>query len=276
MEIHLPLNPRIDETSVSPIREGINQTYLGRDTYYTRQTGRTANQIFEYCYWYLRSKQDGKNFKLTYIDFFYKNAPSFIKNETPIDMGLPKKVKEYPFDSSYYISHRDTLKQVLGYKDLPLKYDCVIHLRLDDILNECPCYTLLPFSEYINLFKRIEAPKNIIIIGRALDTFQVEYTNCLKRSLDAFFNNEIPIEMSLENTIQEDFDIIGSCRTLIASTSVFWFWSAFLSDNIEKIYYPDWGVCKQMNLECITYAVPFAETLYPLKITQENLHRIFL
>lgn len=275
MDIRKPLNPRID--NFSPIREGVNQTYLGRDTYYTRETGRTGNTIFEYVYWRLRAKQDGKAFECTYPNFYYSKADKYVP-KTDIEDKQIKSVKEYPFSLEYYKNHREEIREFLHYEDTSLKYDTVIHLRLDDILNDCMAYTLLPFSNYIELFKEIKNDVNdITIIGRAVDGMQEEYTECLRRSLEALMPDK-KITISLNNSVKEDFDIISSCKTLVASTSVFWFWSSFLSNNVEKVFYPNWGVCKQMCLENDDTGkyIPFANNLHPIKIKKETLHRIFL
>lgn len=266
---------RVDEKSTSLLPVGYDQVANNFGTYITRQTGRTANRILEYVYWRLRSIQDGKTFECMYKDFIFKDALLKVPESDPRNMGLPEKVEAYPFDSGYYIKHREFIKEILGFKQKPLKYDCVIHLRLDDVSNNCFSYTLIPFLDYINLLKDIDV-KNILIIGKPIDQFQFEYAKFLKKLLEEL-KPDIYIKLELDNSVEDDLDIIASCRILIASTSTFWFWHSFLSNNVECVYYPAFGVVDCMKLENVPNWKPFSLNLFPpKKVTLDDLHRLFL
>lgn len=266
---------RIDECSTSPLNEGYDQTKDNPDTYITRQTGRTANRILEYVYWRLRAIQDEKAFKCTYQDFIFKDALLEVPAVEKRDMGLPQQVEAYPFNSGYYKNHKEFIKEILGFKQRPLKYDCVFHLRLDDVSNNCFSYTLIPFLDYIRFFKDVEV-SDIIIIGKPIDEFQYQYAKFLKKLLQVLKPN-IHVKLELNNSVEKDLDIIASCRILVASTSTFWFWHSFLSDNIECVYYPSFGVVNCMKLENIPEWKSFDLNLFPpKKVYLYDLHRLFL
>lgn len=277
---HKPYNPRIDEDSISPIKEDYDQTKDNPSTYFTRETGRMANKIYEYVYWNLRAEQDGVAFKCNYKNFepFGTALPSDIPKRSIVNRNLTE-VLGYPFKHTYYKDYKNEISSMLKFKQQENSRDVVIHLRLDDILNDCPHYTLIPFSFYIDLFKKLPIPENITIIGLAVDEFQHQYVDCLKLSLKELYRrkgHQVEIIKSIGNSIQEDFDIISSAKTLVASTSTFWYWSSFLSNTVEKVYYPEFGVCLQMCLDSDPKYEPFARALHPMKIKKENLHRIFL
>jgi FkbM family methyltransferase len=259
--------------AIHPI--GYDQSKTKTDTYFTRATGRTANSISEYIYWRLRAKQDGKAFQCTY-NFLYKDADKYVPKADPVYMGLPEKVPVYITSHLYFKDHVDYIREILHVKDIPQTRDLVIHLRLDDVMEKrYTVFTILPFSVYIELLRSMPTPANITVIGMPIDNFECDYVDCMELMLKNMYPN-VPVTISTGNSIEKDFEIISSCKTLIASTSTFWYFPSLLSKNVEKIYYPEFGLCNEMDLDKDPRYEAFAKSLSPLKINKHDIHRVFL
>ena len=148
-----------------------NNQQIGYFVYYTRDTGRFSNKLYEYIYWRLKAINDGVQFKNTYtqLPFPFDNIPN-----TAYDRKKKLKMYESNAPSStctisceYFTQHRDIIQKMLKIDQFPLgSYNIVVHVRLDDISDSIDTHSLLPLSFY----EFIEAESVLIIgnqIGRA-------------------------------------------------------------------------------------------------------------
>ena len=114
-------------------------------------------------------------------------------------------------------------------------YDTVIHIRLDDHVQ----HGLYIKIEYILLLlgKIEDIPENSCILVDILRTdFEKEFIQKVVDFIYDKFGFYITIE---SNDILTDFHIMKNAKTLICSTSTLSWCAAFLSERIEKCYFPD-------------------------------------
>lgn len=232
----------------------VTDPQLNSDTYYTRRTGRTANKMNEYIYWYLKAKEDAKKFICTYNNGFpapFNKAPmeADFSKQQPVKKKRIQKIESYPFDVNYYKNYRREILNLFQIGKHDKLYDITINLRLDDIMNNNGDYTLLNTSYYKTVLTDIGNldNKKIIMVGAAVSDKQIWYANELKKILENKFN--IEIELRLDGTLEEDLMAFMCCETFIASVSSFWFWSIFCSYTLKKLYIPMFGVVNKMNLQ---------------------------
>jgi hypothetical protein len=242
--------------------------------YKTRQTGRTGNELAEYFFWYLRALKHGKNFECTYegeFPFPFNKLPKTQKN--PLKKWIiPTPVESYPLSMKYYYKHRDFIKVLLKNEKVHEKTDIVIHVRLDDIMNNMCEYTLLPSSYYMNILEKLPFFRTVKIVARCKngqsksqvheDIIQKYLLDYLKEIIEHSFQF-CTVDICNTDDISKDYETIMQAETFIGSTSYFWTWPIFVSDNIKKVYYPDFGVIKKFDLykfnhcETIKVKVPF-------------------
>ena len=139
--------------------------------YYTRQTGRTANELSEYFFWMLRAFKDGKIFKNAYDGDFpypFHTLPRYLRFEKEDATPSYEPVPAYPLSATYYTDYRFEIQSLCSFHDVE-PVDVCIHMRLDDILNDMPHYTLLPFSWYTKVLEGLEPFKTLTIVSRPID-----------------------------------------------------------------------------------------------------------
>jgi hypothetical protein len=227
--------------------------------YKTRKTGRIGNESFEYVYWLLRALNDGKLFECTYSKLYFPfcNGPGsiLIPRKLPISFTTDSD-PAYPIDISIYLKHKDLIKSFVKVPDIPMYDGLVIHLRLDDIDTAMLHYLDLSDEFYERVLKQV--PKDITkvtIIGHAIDESQSIKMTRIKIITQMILKNAM-VSVFHDNDLETDLRIIGSARYFIASTSTFWFWPAFLSENVERIWYPDAGLSLDMNIGSWSLCVP--------------------
>ena len=114
-------------------------------------------------------------------------------------------------------------------------YDTVIHIRLDDHVQ----HGLYIKIEYILMLleKITDMSTNSCILVDVLRTdFEKEFIQKVVDFVYDKFGFYITIE---SNDILTDFHIMKNAKALICSTSTLSWTAAFLSDTIEKCYFPD-------------------------------------
>lgn len=221
-----------------------------KNIFKTRQTGRFGNQMFEYMFWYLMAMQHGGIFKNTYSKPFpapFDNLPSVVEFGTPVDIGLSnykERIPGYPMNIKYYANHRDLLIRRLKIPQFKIKYDLVVHVRLDDVFGDHPDYTVLPLSFYRDCFASIKKSYDttkfkILLIGRPINDFQKKIFMDIRNCVSKLSGSKKVITQT--GTMTEDLVSIMQSPILIASTSSFWFWPSFLSLNSKRVYIPIFG-----------------------------------
>lgn len=238
---HIELLDRIETYKVNKPPKGI---------FKTRDTGRFGNQMFEYVFWYLMAMQYGRTFKNIYKPFPapFDKLPNTVKFSKPMNVGLSKyreRIPGYPMNIKYFAKNRDLIIDALRVPQYKVKYDLVVHVRLDDIFDEqFPEYTVLPFSFYRDCFKSLNASYNvskfnILIIARPINEFQKKVFKDIVKYIKQLSGSKRV--KSQTGTMTEDLTAIMKSKLLIASTSSFWFWPSFLSYNSERVYIPVFG-----------------------------------
>ena len=244
-------NPRykhIEINSRSVQKYTVNDPH--RNIFKTRQTGRFGNQMFEYMFWYLMAMQYGGIFKKSYLKPFpapFDNLPNIIQFDTPVDVGLSgykEKIPGYPMNIKYYAANRELLINSLNIPQFKVKYDLVVHIRLDDVFGNHPDYTVLPFSFYKDCFASIKKTYDtskfkILLIGRPINDFQKKIFMDIQKYITLLSGSKKVMAQS--GTMTEDLVALMQSRILIASTSSFWFWPSFLSLNSRRVYIPIFG-----------------------------------
>ena len=235
--------------------------------YKTRKTGRIGNESFEYAYWLLRCINDGKILICTYNKLWYpfNNAPMETLLLRRKNINFSKEHDPpYPFDVSDYLEYKEIIKEMIKFEEDPLKTDLVIHVRLDDIDTAAPEYFKLSDEYYLKIlnnehFKEIISEiSSITIIGFSINHEQTERILKISELIKNNFENTVKINTFYKNDPDTDLRILGSSKYLIASTSTFWFWPVFISNNIRKIFYPDieGSLSQKMNLKSWNITVP--------------------
>jgi hypothetical protein len=118
--------------------------------------------------------------------------------------------------------------------DFSKMYDTVIHIRLEDHV----VHELHIRVEYIlELLGRIPIVENSCILVQAPTTdFEKEYLRAIVDFVFMKYGFHIRIE---SNDILTDYRIMKNARVLICSMSTISWAAAFLSEKIEKCYFPD-------------------------------------
>lgn len=114
-------------------------------------------------------------------------------------------------------------------------YDIVIHLRLDDF-NEREDY--IEYDYLINFFNGIDfsGKKTAIVVQKPNNINDI---NILDSYLRWFESKEYAIKIESNDTIT-DFNIMKQCKILICSNSTLSWSAAYLSNNIEQCYFPNY------------------------------------
>jgi len=126
---------------------------------------------------------------------------------------------------------RDILYEPVGFSKI---YDTVIHIRLDDHVT----HGLNIRVEYIiEILERIPIVENsCIVVQKPTTDFEREYL----RSIVDFVFVKYGVNISVEsNDTLTDYYIMKNARVLLCSMSTLSWAAAFLSDKIEKCYFPD-------------------------------------
>lgn len=126
---------------------------------------------------------------------------------------------------------RDLLYEPVGFSKI---YDTVIHIRLDDHVT----HGLNIRVEYIiEILERIPIVDNsCIVVQKPTTDFEREYL----RSIIDFVFVKYGVNISVEsNDTLTDYYIMKNARVLLCSMSTLSWAAAFLSDKIEKCYFPD-------------------------------------
>lgn len=223
-----------------------NNQQIGYFVYYTRETGRFSNQLYEYIYWRLKAINDGVQFENTYktLPFPFNNIPSSAYDRKKKLKMFEKKAPSSTCTISceYFTPHRNVIQNILKIEQFPLDiYDIVVHVRLDDIFHSIDTHSLLPLSFY----EFIEA-ENVLIIGNPIND---EQHVILDRIRETIMKKSKNVAIQKDGDISKDIVSIMSCKELVASISGFWFWPAFISDNIEKVHVPLWGINRICQLD---------------------------
>lgn len=135
-------------------------------------------------------------------------------------------------------------------------YDIVLHIRLEDFVDnneyiKC-CYLIDLLNKLsIDFFYN---SKICIVVNKITTEFEKKYLN----NIILWFNkNNLNIDIE-SNDIITDFHIMKNAKKLICSRSTISWCAAFLSDNIEICYMPDYKIDGNR---------PFQTFKYPIKNT---------
>lgn len=145
-----------------------------------------------------------------------------------------------------YFGRKKQIKELLNIPTWnTIKYDVVVHIRLDDIFYDHAYYTLLPLSFYKEVFSNIKKPKSICLVGKPLDDQQFT----LLKDIQQFIFNQTQVMPFIQTgSVEEDFETFMSAPVFVASTSSFWFWPVFVSDVTKEVHFPLFGQTRFMGL----------------------------
>lgn len=218
----------------------------------TNYSGRTANNLFQYAIG--RIVADHFNTSLTFNGNNHipqefnanqiLNRESFNDNEFYYNDTIWKDIKlqdilntkprskiilaGYWQKSEFYTPYRNQMKQWFAlpesrYVTAVRDTDMLIHIRREDYIL---CKSNLNFSYYDECIRR-ERPSRVFITGNGIDQFTRRY---FTTKYNCVIINESPIE---------DFKLIKLFKRVVLSNSTFCWMASFLSDRIEKCYYPE-------------------------------------
>lgn len=218
--------------------------------YKSKTTRRTGNALYDFIFLRLFSIQYGTRFDSSSdfpFPFHNMNTSTFQQN-----IGFYyDEIPNYPHDFVYYRNRKQYLIDLLNIEQVPFECDITIHLRLEDIFNDHPMYTLLPLSFYREVFSSFPFYSPICIIGKPINKEQVGIVREIEKLALLYFV-DVRVRV-IGRTIEDDFKTIMSSNILVGSTSSFWFWPAYLSNNVKEIHVPDFGQIQFMNLSSDDY-----------------------
>jgi GR25 family glycosyltransferase involved in LPS biosynthesis len=153
--------------------------------------------------------------------------------------------------------------------DLPYnkKYTVAIHIRLDDF-NGRPDF--IEIEHYLTLFATllpVFTGQTICIVYQPTDRpeDQAYITQCVQW----FQDHQIAVTLE-SNSILIDFNIMKQATTLICSMSTLSWMAAYLSQQIQTCYMPNYNFCGT-DRGAVFFHQPIANTiLYPVKTTPQN------
>jgi guanine deaminase len=143
-------------------------------------------------------------------------------------------------------------------------YEVVIHLRLEDFINN---NNVIHPNCIINILNQFDKKYNnyCFVLNEPKTLIEKEYINYLKNKINLKFNIHT-------KTVIEDFHIMKNAKVLICSCSTLSWCASFLSNTIEKLYFPN---KKKENHE--TFCKPIENTIYYdiIKCSKSDLEKLF-
>jgi hypothetical protein len=136
-------------------------------------------------------------------------------------------------------------------------YDVVVHLRLEDFVNN---NDVIHPKSIKNILDKLDSKDICLVINKPKTELETKYINYFKK----FYN--ITLE---SNSVIEDYHIMKNAKILICSCSTLSWIAAFLSDRVQTVYFPDYN----NNRTHETFKKPITNTiLYSFdKATKEDL-----
>lgn len=235
------------------------------------QNGRLGNAIFRYfAAALLCSKYGYKYNNLSYQPFNYGQYYQITENDIKMilqnkDLKLPQKILLREFYQHDFIDHRKMIMEyiqknknthtiasddgkIINVRDIidtPSHfnkiYDFVIHIRMGDFIeNIFPYRVIISLKYYYELFDTIDFNnKKIAIVGETPKTpLEKAYTTQL---LDYFKKKNLNVTYE-SNDLLTDFHIVKNAKEVVCCMSTFSWTAVFLSDKVEKCYFPDYPV----------------------------------
>jgi hypothetical protein len=216
---------------------------------------RTGNALFEHAYIRLMARQRGTSF--VDINSWHLRRTPFSTvlgagPRAPVDMSMPAENPEdaWHMDFRMYRPHRAFLKaEVFPRGPVALRFDLAVHVRLGDVFDGHPLYTVLPLSFYRRALANVrglDERARVAVLGNPTD----EQQRGILRDVARAVHNATGASprLMMDNSVQSDFDIIAASAVLIASTSSFWIWPGFLSDVQREVHMPAFGQALRYHL----------------------------
>jgi hypothetical protein len=225
--------------------------------------GRLGNSLFRYfATAYLCNKGDlghkynSSQYKEKYIEINDEQFHLIINNSIPVpDCNIlltgftqydelfkyRKEILKYMKTNDNDILYTDRndsyrVKDLLM-TDVPV-YDIVLHIRLEDFVEN---NEFIPVDKIVNLLDTIHIKDSIcIVVKEPISQFEKEYIQLIVqyleiRNITTIINN---------NNIITDFKIMRNCKKLICSKSTISWCAAFLSEDMECCYMPDYSIIR--------------------------------
>lgn len=180
-------------------------------------------------------------FQLQEITYYAEEIKQFLKDNTN-DIIYNYPYEEYKIDNIVNNSAAG-LKQ----------YDIVIHIRLEDFVNN---REFIPYTFLIKLLNNITKDffvneKTSIVVNKPTSAFEHTYIDNIKLWFDKY---NIPINIE-SNDIITDFHIMKNAKKIICSNSTISWCAALLSDNIEICYMPDYKIRDDRTHQTFKYPI---------------------
>lgn len=167
---------------------------------------------------------------------FYQHDKIFIKYKNE----LIKWMKEHPNDivytdgndSSLNINNYNYPVQSFRISDIinnmsNKKYKTVIHLRLEDFINNS---AVIHPDCIVNVINTIAEDEYTVVLNKPKNDIEINYINYLKSK----FNITIQ-----SGTVIEDFQVMCQAETLVCSSSTLSWIASFLSSTVKTVYFPN-------------------------------------
>jgi len=157
-----------------------------------------------------------RKYKRELIDHILKNPSDILKTDGNNGSG------PYHYNSQTYKSI-----QLLEH-NIPIKYDFVIHLRLEDFLIN---NTAIHSDSLIQLLNKIKQPNMCIVVNKIKTDLEHEYIDNLRKHFSFYVES---------NDIITDFHIMKNAKILVCSCSTISWAAALLSETVETVYMPNY------------------------------------
>lgn len=168
-----------------------------------------------------------------------------IKPKDILNNGRPNHkivIKGYWQKSEFYINYRDKIKEWCylpesQHKDQIGEKDIILHIRREDYID---AKSDLNFSYYDTCLSQVDYDR-VYIIGPVLD-----------QPVKNYFQKYNPVYLDTGSAI-EDFKLMKCFKNIILSNSTFCWMASFVSDEAEKVFYPEpvsgyWSPSQQQKL----------------------------
>ena len=169
---------------------------------------------------------------------FYQHDTIYKKNKSVLLEYMNNHLDHYVLtdhitagDESMRFCIKDILYEPSGFSKI---YDTVIHIRLDDHFRGG---VHIPVKWVIDLLGRIDiSSDSCIVVQMPTTNFERSYLQTIIDFVKARFGFSILVE---SNNTLTDYHIMKNARVIICSMSTLSWAAAFLSERIEKCYFPD-------------------------------------
>lgn len=191
-------------------------------------------------YGYYQHDKIYKKYKNQIIDWIKKHPNDLLYTD-----GNNTKLNYYNYDEkSYYAIDLINNSNPLLINNYYPKYDVVIHLRLEDFINNNDVIHPLSIEYIIN---KINKKEYCFVVNKPTTELENKYID--------YFKNKYNIIIE-SNDVITDFQIMKNAKILVCSCSTLSWCASLLSESVELVYFPNYDCT-----EHATFKKPIENTI---------------